>query len=351
LGGTITTKVISVFNNKGGVGKTTLVWNIADTLSRKGKTVLMIDFDPQCNLSLAVLGNKVFQEKLPTQNFPYGTTIRAYLQGFLQNTQDFKLYSHKGIHTNDNARLIAGDFWVNVYSEGLSVGSDLLYGTGITKYVVLHDMINFANEQGRRDGKRPIDYAIIDLPPSFGSLVRAALYSSDYFIIPCTSDTFSSYCIGLIGNMLPTFFSDWEIGYKRFRDANQQFTKYDGLGHPKFGGWIFNGYDTRGGEYVKADQIHHDDIAKSISQNIINKGGINAIDGLPSDWKIGEIEDMNVLIQNSIWQNVPVSQLESYPPLKTLQNKGSWSINQRDQIRLLKERFENIADMIIKLYI
>ena len=45
------TQVISIFNNKGGVGKTTLVWNVADTLARKGKRVLMVDFDPQCNLS------------------------------------------------------------------------------------------------------------------------------------------------------------------------------------------------------------------------------------------------------------------------------------------------------------
>ncbi|MFM7711505.1 MAG: ParA family protein, partial [Microcystis sp.] len=73
------TKVISIFNNKGGVGKTTLLWNLAD----KGKRVLMIDFDSQCNLSIAVLGENSFTQTLPTQNSPYGTTIRAYLQRFL----------------------------------------------------------------------------------------------------------------------------------------------------------------------------------------------------------------------------------------------------------------------------
>ena len=84
------TKVISVFNNKGGVGKTTLLWNVADALARKGKTVLMIDFDPQCNLSIAVLGQDPFTKTLPTLNIPYGTTIRAYLQRFLQNTGGFE---------------------------------------------------------------------------------------------------------------------------------------------------------------------------------------------------------------------------------------------------------------------
>ena len=208
------TKIISVFNNKGGVGKTTIVWNLADAMARQGKRVLMVDFDPQCNLSLAVLGTDCFTKTLPTQNIPYGTTIRAYLQRFLQNTGEFEFFSHEGPHTNKNAKIIAGDFWLNVYSESLNVGSDLLTGTGIAKYVVLRDMINFAN---KKYDEKLYDYALIDLPPSFGALVRAALYSSDYFIVPCTSDTYSAYCVGLIGEMLPGFAQDWQSGFNRFK--------------------------------------------------------------------------------------------------------------------------------------
>jgi chromosome partitioning protein len=343
------TKVISIFNNKGGVGKTTLVWNVADTLARKGKRVLMVDFDPQCNLSLAVLGDETFKGKLPTENVPYGTTVRAYLQRFLQNTGDFEFFAHTGMHTHPDAKLVAGDFWVNVYSESLSVGSDLLTGTGIAKYAVLRDMISLANKKEIDYQSEPFDYAIIDLPPSFGSLVRAALYSSNYFIVPCTSDTFSSYCIGLIGNMLPTFFADWESGYKRFRDSNPQITKYDGLGKPKFAGWIFNGYDTLSGNYVQADKIHHDNIATSIQENIISNPNIVSATGLPQNSKVGEIEDMNVLVQNSTWQNTPVSQLETYHPLQKLQRRVNWSKSQIAQIRMLGHKFEEIADSIINI--
>lgn len=345
----ITTKVISIFNNKGGVGKTTLVWNVADTLARKGKRVLMIDFDPQCNLSLAVLGEETFKEKLPTQNIPYGTTIRAYLQRFLQNTGDFEFFAHDGMHTHPDAKLVAGDFWVNVYAESLSVGSDLLTGTGIAKYAVLSDMIHLANKKENKNQLRSFDYAIIDLPPSFGSLVRAALYSSNYFIVPCTSDTFSSYCIGLIGNMLPKFFEDWESGYQRFKESNPQITKYEGLGKPRFSGWIFNGYDTLRGKYIQADKIHHDNIAQSIRDKIISNPNILNVAGLPSNSRIGEIEDMNVLIQNSIWQNAPVSQLGDYHPLKDLQNKGNWSKSQSAQIEILGRKFEEIANTIINI--
>lgn len=56
------TKFISVFNNKGGVGKTTLTWNLADALAEKNRKVLLIDLDPQCNLSIAMLGADPFKK-------------------------------------------------------------------------------------------------------------------------------------------------------------------------------------------------------------------------------------------------------------------------------------------------
>ncbi|WP_330166453.1 ParA family protein, partial [Escherichia coli] len=60
------------------------------------------------------------------------------------------------------------------------------------------------------------DYVLIDLPPSFNTLVRSSLYCSDYFLVPCTPDLFSSYCVGLIGEMLPSFIRDWEQGKERY---------------------------------------------------------------------------------------------------------------------------------------
>jgi chromosome partitioning protein len=55
-------KVIALFNNKGGVGKTTTIWNLTTSLAHQGKRVLAIDFDPHCNLSIAALGDKEFSK-------------------------------------------------------------------------------------------------------------------------------------------------------------------------------------------------------------------------------------------------------------------------------------------------
>ena len=233
-------KLISVFNNKGGVGKSTICWNLADALGAMDKKVLLIDFDPQCNLSIAVLGAENFVGTLPTQNVPYGTTIRSFLQRFLQNTGGEEVFLHTGVETNPNVSLIAGDFWLNVYADALNVGADLLTGTGLSRYVALRKIVATCEEQSNTS----FDFMLIDLPPSFGALVRAAFYSSDYYIVPCTSDSFSVYCVGLIGNMVPSFVRDWEIGLGRFVDSNPHYDEFNNLGRPVFAGWVFNGFDT-----------------------------------------------------------------------------------------------------------
>ncbi len=53
-------KIISMFNNKGGVGKTTILWNLGVSLAAAGQKTLLIDFDPQCNLSIATIGYDEF---------------------------------------------------------------------------------------------------------------------------------------------------------------------------------------------------------------------------------------------------------------------------------------------------
>lgn len=344
-------KLISIFNNKGGVGKTTICWNLADSLARRGKHVLIIDFDPQCNISIAMLGEEHFVTLLPRQNVPYGTCIRSFLQRFMQNTGGEEVFLHAGNpHIDSKVRIVAGDFWMNVYGDFLNVGNDLLSGTGIAKFVVLRKLVT---EAERKYG-RALDFVLIDLPPSFGTLVRSALYSSDYYVVPCTSDNFSAYCVGLIGEVLPKFVSDWNQGLARFKTSNPVFDAFDNLGQPRFAGWVFNGFDTRGGSVVRADHVHQnrletaitDDLMAVLKENIQHYDPIaDNVEGAPL---IGEIEDMNVLGQNSLWQNVPISQLQHVQQIRDLRDRRSWSQDQLQLIKKLGQGFDSMAKRLIK---
>jgi cellulose biosynthesis protein BcsQ len=351
-------KLVSIFNNKGGVGKSTICWNLADALGRRGKKVLLIDFDPQCNLSIAMLGEDLFVRSLPTQNQPYGTTIRSFLQRFLQNTGGEDVFLHEGPHTSKNVLLLAGDFWLNVYADSLNVGADLLTGTGLSRYVALQKIVAAAEQKNGA----PFDYAIIDLPPSFGALVRAAFYSSDYYVVPCTSDNFSVYCVGLIGQMVPSFIADWQIGLTRFKSTNPHFTDFDDLGRPVFAGWMFNGFDTARkrraiavgaptGEklMIQADRTMHDRVAEAIRDDLVKNLTKNVrsfqpvANNLPTNYRIGDIEDANVLIQNSLWLNVPIAELEPHGQVVSLQDRGQWAKNQIEQIQLIRGKFDETA--------
>jgi cellulose biosynthesis protein BcsQ len=360
-------KVISMFNNKGGVGKSTITWNLADSLGRKGNKVLLLDFDPQCNLSIAILGENKFVEQLPTQNVPYGTTVRSFLQRFLQNTGGEEIFLHKGPNTSNNVDIVAGDFWLNVYADSLNVGSDLLSGTGLSRYIAIRRIIQVAEEQNGQE----YDYVLIDLPPSFGSLVRAAFYSSDYYLVPCTSDNFSVYCLGLIGQMVPNFVKDWESGLSRFKDSNPHFSEFDGLGKPVFAGWIFNGFDTARKrrtrqeidegipqgekEMIQADETMHDKITNAVAKDLCGQlrekiESYNPVANIDSpNMRIGDIEDANVLAQNSLWLNVPLGQLEHYDQVASLQDRRKWAKNQIEQIQLLGSKFSDMADNVIRI--
>ncbi|WP_210413760.1 ParA family protein [Leptospira yasudae] len=362
------TKIISIFNNKGGVGKSTICWNLADSLGRKGKRVLLIDFDPQCNLSLAVLGETTFVQSLPTQNRPYGSTIRSFLQRFLQNINGSEIFIHHGEHTSQNVDLVAGDFWLNTYADSLNVGSDLLAGTGLARYIALDNIVKTASE----NNNAVYDYVLIDLPPSFGSLVRAAFYASDFYIIPATSDSYSVYCIGLIGQMIPIFLKDWRDGLARFKSTNPHFTGFDNKGLPKFAGWVFNGFDTarrrRSQSQIaanspmldramnRADETMHERLVRAVNEDLITP--LRAELGryfdpialhLPNNLRIGDIEDANVLIQNSLWQNVPLGQLSRFQQIEDLQNRNNWAQNQLDQITLIGNKFSELSDNVINI--
>jgi chromosome partitioning protein len=329
--------------------------------------VLLIDFDPQCNLSIAMLGEIDFVSKLPAQNTPYGTTIRSFLQRFLQNTGGEEIFLHRGAHTSENVDLVAGDFWLNVYADSLNVGNDLLMGSGLSRYVALRKIVSSAES----NSERSYDYVIVDLPPSFGALVRASFYSSDYYLVPCTSDNFSVYCVGLIGQMVPAFISDWEIGLNRFKSTNPHFSEFDGLGMPTFSGWIFNGFDTArkrrtsseietgvdpgDKEMIQADKTMHDRVAKAVYEDLVDalqkqiSRYASVAAGLPDNYRVGDIEDANVLMQNSLWLSVPLGDLDQHRQVISLRDRSKWADNQIEQIKLFKQKFSELADRVINI--
>ena len=347
-------KTISVFNNKGGVGKTTIIWNLAVSLADQGKSVLLIDFDAQCNLSIACLGSREFSQLLKSSDeFPFGQTVKAFALPYIQQNTIGQVHSFNAKRTPDNGvlHIVPGDFWLNTFSDILNVGTDVISGSGLYRFI-LPSLI--AAEAERTNGVE-YDYVLIDLPPSFNTLVRSALYCSDYFLVPCTPDLFSAYCVGLIGEMLPSFVQDWEQGKRRYLAGNPRDQVVTTKGMPKFGGWIFNGFDTRRRDGLKhevgADAEHHREIVSAITTTMIPQlQAIDTYDAVPGFIEVepvAKIEDLNVMAPDSIIQNVPIKYLHLERPTRVLRDRHKWAPNQVDLMQEMAVEYDSLATHII----
>jgi len=348
-------KTISVFNNKGGVGKTTIIWNLAISLADQGKKVLLIDFDAQCNLSIACLGKDNFAKLLqPTTANPFGQTVKAFALPYIQQNTigDVHVFFPQTKPVNGEVHLVPGDFWLNTFSDILNVGTDVISGSGLYRFVLPHLIADIAQKKYNVS----YDYVLIDLPPSFNTLVRSALYCSDYFLVPCTPDMFSAYCVGLIGEMLPEFVADWEQGKSRYLRSNPTDSVIPTKGVPKFGGWIFNGFDTRKINGVKhevgADAAHHVEIVGAITNSMLpSLSAISAYQAVPSFVNVepvAKIEDLNVMAPDSIIQNVPIKYLPGTSPTRRLRNRHSWAPNQIDLMNETAVEYDRLAGYIVK---
>ena len=345
---------ISVFNNKGGVGKTSIIWNLAVSLADKDHNVLLIDFDPQCNLSIACLGDQGFSKLLKSSDdHPFGKTVKAFALPYIQQNRmgDVFTFSPKTEPKTGTLHLVPGDFWLNTFSDILNVGTDVISGSGLYRFI-LPELIA---QQAAQNKAIKYDYVLIDLPPSFNTLVRSALYCSDYFLVPCTPDLFSAYCVGLIGEMLPSFIRDWEQGKERYLEGNPRDETISQKGMPKFGGWVFNGFDTRRRDGIKrevgADAEHHTSINRSIAEEMIPQlRRINAYKAVPHFVEIepvASIEDLNVMAPDSIIQNVPIRYLSWYRPTNALRGRGQWAQHQIDLMTEMANEYDKLAQHII----
>jgi chromosome partitioning protein len=106
---------------------------------------------------------------------------------------------------------------------------------------------------------------------------------------------------------------------------------------------------------LQADKTMHDHVADAVigklvavlEQQISSYAPVAA--NVNGDFRIGDIEDANVLIQNSLWLNVPLGKLDQHEQVVSLRDRKKWADNQIEQIKLLRSKFAELADNIIRI--
>ena len=186
-------KSIAFFNNKGGVGKTTLVVNLAAYFSLGlHKRVLVIDADPQCNATQAMFSDEFIDKRYFTKS---GFSIYKIVQ---------PLASGKGYSSSISAER-SSRFAVDVIvgDPRLAVSEDVLardWSTAISGDTRgLRTTLLFCELLKRC---KDYDYVFFDVSPSLGSINRAVLVACDFFVSPMSVDIFSLRAIENISTVL-----------------------------------------------------------------------------------------------------------------------------------------------------
>jgi chromosome partitioning protein len=157
-------QIISIINQKGGVGKTTTVINLAAGLSQQGKKILVIDLDPQGNATTGLgLSNLERSDQ----------TIYGILNGTKMISEVIKKTQFQ------NLDIITS----NVDLSGLEVETA---GDNNRAFILKHKLVPYLN-----DSRASYDYILIDCPPSLSLLTVMALVSSHSLVVPLQTEFFA----------------------------------------------------------------------------------------------------------------------------------------------------------------
>nr|VFJ99276.1 MAG: CobQ/CobB/MinD/ParA nucleotide binding domain-containing protein [Candidatus Kentron sp. H]VFJ99400.1 MAG: CobQ/CobB/MinD/ParA nucleotide binding domain-containing protein [Candidatus Kentron sp. H]VFK04189.1 MAG: CobQ/CobB/MinD/ParA nucleotide binding domain-containing protein [Candidatus Kentron sp. H] len=178
-------KIISFYNHKGGVGKTTLVHNLSFALSDIGKNVLAIDADPQMNLTAAMYGLSTAIEYSLDDDSKWLTYVDKYISldeytdtYLKEDTQsEKKFFRAAGGSNKGNVDLISGS--INLPR----IEADL-YGIVKNKNAYT-ESIPHKFERSVRDKAKQYDFVLIDMSPNAGSIINSLyIMACDYFMTP-----------------------------------------------------------------------------------------------------------------------------------------------------------------------
>lgn len=253
-------KRIAIFNHKGGVGKTTLTVNIASALALLGKTVLLVDTDPQCNLSAYFVEDTVLDDWLDNSDSDAGRTIWSAVKPVSEATGD--VFAVKPVKTPKKMILIPGDVRLSEFETDLTQFWNECMLRKIRGFRGTTAISMLVNDIAADNG---VDFVFYDSGPNIGALNRAILLDCDWFIVPAACDLFSIRALKTLGQTLATWIRDWRTIANFAPDNTYLFP-----GSPKFLGYIPQRYRVYRGEVSQGYSSFLPRIERHITSDVVN---------------------------------------------------------------------------------
>lgn len=342
-------KVISLFNHKGGVSKTTTAFNLGWMLARKNKRVLLVDCDPQCNLTGMVLGLEDLESSDSIQGTKDGRPLNireGLAPAFESRPALLKPVACITIPRNDRLFLLPGHIGLAEYEVTLGIAQELS-GSLVTLRNLpgsLRYLIDVTSDEYK------IDITLIDMSPSLGAVNQNLLSISDYFIIPMHPDYFSTMAINSLANVFPKWraWAQAAIQNAVLREAEYPFPSST----PRFLGYVVQKYRPRSGAPSRAFQKWIDQLEAGVTTTLIPalqqcgmmmKESTYKAAGYDPTQPLLQMPDFNSLIASSQEHQVPIFELT---PQQLEQAGRVLEITQGSQ-KEFKKLFEQAAVHVI----
>jgi chromosome partitioning protein len=259
------TKKLVFFNNKGGVGKTTLAYNTAVKFAEMGYKTVLVDLDPQCNLSRLALGLEYEQSLFA------GTKQNIYtvLEGVIKGGADVVATTmFESVGVTGKLFILPGSMNLSEYENTLISA----YGEaaqGVERGFFTTSAIDrFLSKKGLDEG---VDVFVIDTSPTLGLLNRVIFLGSDYFVTPVMPDAFSVQGIENLGITFEGWKDNWKKTAKILaRDKGVQLDKVLN-GEGLFIGYIINSYNQYGGKPIRRNEEWIDRMSSFVKKYLSEK--------------------------------------------------------------------------------
>ena len=341
---------IALFNHKGGVSKTTTTFNLGWMLASKGKRVILVDSDPQCNLTGMALGEETEEDEARIQEI-YNTTsnIKTGLApAFESQPRAIEAVDCIRIQDRDDLFLLPGHVGFAEYEVTLGIAQELSGSIQALKNLpgAINDLLE------KTAIKFNADYILIDMSPSLGSINQNLLMISDFFLVPTTADFFSVMAIDSLSKVLPRWYA-WAksaSSLQTLKEANYPFPDVT----LRFLGTIVQNYRIIRGKETAAFQTWIEKIEKAVSEkliptlsrsNMMLPSQIYKEQGIQDNLSLAKISNFNSLIGLSQEHRTPVYDLT---PQQLRQTGIVLERNQKKQEEFRKT-FSDLADKIIAL--
>lgn len=194
-------KTLTFFNNKGGVGKTSLAYHVSWMLTELGHRVLSVDMDPQANLTGMFMSEdrleKIMEEK---------KSVYSALEPLMKGRGDIHIPDIISFEAQESLGLLPGDLRLSsVEGEFSSTWPECLD----QKERAFRVTTAFSRLITQVGAKMSADWAIIDMGPNLGAINRAVLIASDYVVFPLGPDLFSYQGLKNVGGFLNQWRKEW----------------------------------------------------------------------------------------------------------------------------------------------